>query len=149
MVTSCFLTLVFGMIDLSIALFRKHIVSEAARQGARIAIVHGYLAGSSSTMDAWGPGPSYYSALTTHSIYANSTSYTVQANVSSDELAGAISPYLVGLDPGKVTIQIAWPDGNNDPGNRVSVTVTVPYSHLFIGPDSINLSATSTMIIVH
>jgi len=149
MVTSCFVTLVFGMIDLSIALFRKHVVSEAARQGARMATVHGYLAGASSTMNAWGPTPSYYPALTTQSIYASSSSYTVQANVSSDELAGAISPYLVGLDPSTVTIQLVWPDGNNDLGNRVSVTVTVPYSHLFLGPDSINLDATSTMTVVH
>ena len=33
LVTIFFVTLVFGMIDLSIALFRKHVVSEAARQG--------------------------------------------------------------------------------------------------------------------
>ena len=63
MVTSFFVTLVFGMIDLSLALFRKHVASEAARQGARIASVHGYLAPSSSNMNAWGPTPSYYPAL--------------------------------------------------------------------------------------
>jgi hypothetical protein len=149
MVTSFFVTLVFGMIDLSIALFRKHVVSEAARQGARIATVHGYLAGASSTMIAWGPTPSYFPALTQRSVYAGSNSYSVQADSSSDELADAIRPYLVGLDPSTVTLQIVWPDGNNDLGNRVSVTVTVPYSHLFLGADSINLGATSTMTVVH
>ena len=152
MVTSFFVTLVFGMIDLSIALFRKHVVSEAARQGARVATVHGYLAPTSSNMNAWGPTPSYYPTLPNQSIYASSNSYTVQANARSDELAGAISPYLVGLDPSTVTIQIVWPDGNNDLGNRVSVTVTVPSRHpvpLFFGTDSINLGATSTMTVVH
>ena len=63
MITSFFVTLVFGMIDLSLALFRKHVASEAARQGARIATVHGYLAPAGSTMNAWGPTPSYYPAL--------------------------------------------------------------------------------------
>ena len=38
------------MMDLSIRLFRMHIVSEAARQGARIAIVHGYLAPNDSNI---------------------------------------------------------------------------------------------------
>ena len=82
-------------------------------------------------------------------MYASSNSYTVQADASSDELAGVIRPYLVGLDPSTVTIQIVWPDGDNDLGNRVRVTVTVPYSHVFLGPDPINLSATSTMTVVH
>ena len=54
MTISFFVTLVFGMIDLSIALFRKHVASEAARQGARIATVHGYLAPSSSNDECVG-----------------------------------------------------------------------------------------------
>jgi hypothetical protein len=137
------------MIDLSIALFRKHVASEAARQGARIATVHGYLAPSDSNMNAWGPTPLYYPALVTRSVYTSSNPYTVQADSASDELAGAIRPYLVGLDPSTVTIQIAWPDGNNDLGNRVRVTVTVPYRHLFLGTDLFNVGATSTMTVVH
>ena len=80
-------------------------------------------------MNAWGPTPSYYPALPGQSVYASSNSYTALADAPSDELAGAIRPYLVGLDPSTVTIQIAWPDGNNDLGNRVTVTVTVPYRH--------------------
>jgi hypothetical protein len=147
--TSLFVTLVLGMFDLSLALFRKHVASESARQGARIATVHGYLAPFSSTMNAWGPPPSYYPALAQQSVYASSKSYTVQADAASDELAAVIRPYLVGIDPSTVTIQIAWPDGNNDLGNRVSVTVTVPYHHLLIGSGSINLGATSTMTVVH
>ena len=125
---------------------------EAERQGARIASVHGYLAPASSQMNSWGPTPSYYPALQGRSVYASSSSYTVQADAPADELAGAIRPYLVGLDPSTVTIQIAWPDGNNDLGNRVAVTLTVPYRHpipFIFGADSINLGATSTMSVVH
>jgi Flp pilus assembly protein TadG len=152
MITAFFVTLVFGMIDLSLVLFRKHVASEAARQGARIATVHGYLAPADSNMNSWGPTPTYYPALTAQSLYASSNSSTVEADATADDLACAIRPYLVGLDPRTVTIQIAWPDGSNDLGNRVSVTLTVPYRHpipLFFGADSINLGATSTMTVVH
>jgi Flp pilus assembly protein TadG len=147
-----FLTLVFGMLDLGGALFRNHVVCQAARQGARNAIVHGYLSPSQSTTNAWGPTPSYYPELTSRSLYANSTSWTVQADDPSDELACAIKPYLVGLDPGTVTVRIEWPDGDNDPGNRVTVTVTAPYrtvSLFLVGDHTITLAASSTMPIVH
>jgi Flp pilus assembly protein TadG len=147
-----FMTLVFGMLDLGIALFRKHVVSEAARQGARNAIVHGYLAPNSSTSNAWGPTPSYYPALTARSLYSRSTSYTVQADDVSDDLANALRPYLVGLDPSTVTIQIQWPDGDNAQGNRVTVSVNVPHHHLIpfvFGDNTIILGASSTMTVVH
>ena len=54
----------------------------------------------------------------------------MQADASADELAATIRPYLVGFDPSTVMLTIAWPDGSNDLGNRVSVTVTAPYCHL-------------------
>ena len=89
---------------------------------------------------------------TSGSLYASSTSYTVQADNPSDELAGTIRPYLVGLDPSTATIQIQWPDGSNDLGNRVTVTVTAPYRtiSLFVfGDHTITLVASSTMTIAH
>jgi hypothetical protein len=151
LVATVFVILVFGMIDLGMALFHKHVVSEAARQGARNAIVHGYLAPTHSRMNAWGPTPSYYPPLTSHSAYAGSTSTTVRGDDSSDELAGTIMPYLVGLDPGTVTITIQWPDGNNDVGNRVTVFVTTTYQPpvpLVFG-DGMTIADSSTMTIVH
>ncbi len=39
-----FLTLILGMLDLSTGVFRHQLVSQAARQGVRRAIVHGKLA---------------------------------------------------------------------------------------------------------
>jgi Flp pilus assembly protein TadG len=150
--STLFLTLVFGMLELGAVLFRNHLACEAARQGARNAIVHGYLSQHNSTMNAWGPTPTYYPGLTSGSLYSNSTSHTVSADNPSDELAGTIRPYLAGLDPSTVTIQILWPDGNNDPGNRVTVTVTTSYQTitLFIfGNQTIPLVASSTMTIVH
>jgi hypothetical protein len=140
------------MLDLGIALFRKQVVTEAARQGARNAIVHGYLAPGGATMNAWGPTPSFYPALTSQSLYSSSTSHTVQADAVTDELAGAIRPYLVGLDPSVVTVRIEWPDGSNEPGNRVTVSVTAPYRHAIpfvFGNGSISLGASSTMTVGH
>jgi Flp pilus assembly protein TadG len=147
-----FLTLVFGMLDVGGALFRNHVACEAARQAARNAIVHGYLSPRYSTMKAWGPTPSYYPAPTSRSLYSSSTSCTVRADDPSDELAGTIKPYLAGLDPATVTVRIEWPDGDNDPGNRVKVTVTAPYrtiSLFHFGDHTITLVGSSTMTIVH
>src|SRR3954466_11950835 len=53
--TSVFLTLVVGMIDLGIYVFRTHVITQAARQGARTAIVHGSLAPSGWNGGPWGP----------------------------------------------------------------------------------------------
>lgn len=150
--STLFLTLVFGMLDLGGALFRNHVACEAARQGARNAIVHGYLSPHNSTMNAWGPTPSYYPALTSGSLYSSSTSYTVQADDPSNELASTIRPYLAGIDPSTVTIQIEWLDGNNDLGNRVRVTVSVPYRTItlfFFSDQTISLVVSSMMTIVH
>jgi Flp pilus assembly protein TadG len=145
------LTLIFGIFELGIALFRNHVACEAARQGARVAIVHGYLA-PVANMNAWGPTPASYPALTARSLYASTTSYTVQADDPSDELAGAIRPYLVGLDPGAVTLAIGWPDGDNEPGHRVTVSVTTSYRHpiaFLFGGEWISLAAASTMTVAH
>jgi hypothetical protein len=151
-VTSVFVTLIFGMIDLGIALFRKHVASEAARQGTRNAIIHGYLAPSGTTMNAWGPTPPYLPPLPGHSLYAGSTCTTVPAGDPSDELARTIMPYLAGIDPGTVTITIQWPDDNNDLGNRVTVSVTTTYqppAAFLFGAGPIAIGGSSTMTIMH
>lgn len=48
------------------------------------------------------------------------------------------------------TVTTTWPDGSNDPGSRVQVTVTVPFT--FVVPlfrlPALNLTATSRMVIV-
>jgi hypothetical protein len=150
--STLFLTLVFGMLSLGGALFRNHVACEAARQGARTAIVHGHLSQLNSTMNAWGPSPPYDPAQTSGSLYTISTSYEVQADDPSDELAASIRPYLAGLDPSTVTILIQWPDGDNAPGSRVTVTVTAPYrliTPFIFGDQTITLVGSSTMAIAH
>ena len=150
--STLFLTLVFGMLSLGGALFRNHVAWEAARQGARAAIVHGRLSRLYSTTNAWGPPPSYDPAPTSRSLYSSSTSCTMQADDPSDELAATIRPYLAGLDPSSVTILIQWPDGDNAPGNRVAVTVIAPYRTItpfIFGDQTITLVGSSTMTIAH
>ena len=49
------MTLCLGMLDLGIGVFQYHIVSEAARQGARQAIVHGQMAPAGWNGGPWGP----------------------------------------------------------------------------------------------
>ncbi|HWP00517.1 MAG TPA: TadE family protein [Methylococcus sp.] len=55
---------------------------------------------------------------------------------------------IAGLRSAAVTT--TWPDGNNDPGSRVQVTVAVPFT--FVVPlfrlPVLNLTATSRMVIV-
>jgi TadE-like protein len=133
LVILAFLTLVLGMIDLGMALLRNHLVCEAAREGARQAIIHGSLAPSS--MGAWGPnsvGP-------------------VAANDSAP-LAQAVQPFLADFDPSTVTVQAQWLDGGNCPGQRVQVTVNATCPMMLpslVGVSSLSLHASSTMPIAH
>jgi Flp pilus assembly protein TadG len=56
---------------------------------------------------------------------------------------------IVGLR--SATVITTWPDGNNDPGSRVQVSVAVPFT--FVVPlfrlPALNLTSTSQMVIVH
>ena len=128
-----FLTLALGMLDLGIAVFRYHIITEAARQGTRQAIVHG-----SRSNEPWGPA-----------------AYSGTGN-DAHPLVDALHELLFnsGLDLSQVTIQAEWPDAGNDPmeENRVQVSVSVPYHPIvtfIFGNPTYTLQATSTMIICH
>jgi Flp pilus assembly protein TadG len=126
-----FLVLILGMIDLGLGLFRFIILTEAARQGARQAIVHG--SNASSAQGTWGP--------TTYSQPATDTG----------AIAQAIKPYLTGLDPSQVTITVTWLDGGTSEGNRVQVTVAYTYQPMttFAISGTLPLSSSSTMPIAH
>jgi len=102
-----FLTLVFGMLEFGLAVFRSNIVSQAARQAARLAIVRGEYA--EPELKAWGP--------TTYNSPATAT----------DEIALAVRPYLAGLDLDRTNVQMEWIDGNHEVESRVRVTVTTQH----------------------
>jgi hypothetical protein len=132
-ILSVFLSMVLGMLDLGIGLFYQEVVSQAARQGARRAIVHGRLAPPKQA--AWGPAPFAGKADAAHPI------------------AVAIRPAVDGLiDPSRVDLRVDWLDGGNDVGQRVRVTVSTPWTPIVLflfGSQPRTLIAASTMPIAH
>jgi Flp pilus assembly protein TadG len=133
-ILSVFFLLVFGMLDLGMAVFRQQRVSEIARQLVRKAIVQGVNAPSTLNGGPWGPA-----------------TYTGTGS-SGDSIANAIQPYMGGLDPSKVNLTVAWPDNNNNVESRVQVTVTTTWTPWFtyiFGGATRTLSAESTMPIAH
>jgi Flp pilus assembly protein TadG len=125
--------IVLGTLDLGIGIFRYHVVSEAARQGARQAIVHGSLAPPQAAQ--WGP-----------------TTVTSPASASGVPLVDAVSPLLVGFDLTQTQVTGEWIDGASDPGKRVRVTVSTPYRPMItfvFGNPSYTLTGSSTMPVTH
>jgi len=126
-----FLTLVLGMLDLGIGVFRYNLLAQAARQGARQAIVHGSLA---DRLGPWGP-----------------QSYSGRGD-DSHPIADAVRPSLTAFDPSEVGIQADWIDGDNQFEQRVCVAVSAPYQPIMtfiFGSPTFTLQGTSTMPIAH
>ena len=131
-VLSVFLLLVIGGMDLALATYKYNTLSQAARQGARQAVVHGSLA--APAMTTWGP-----------------ETYNGTANDGS-QYAKAVSPMLVGFVLSNVTIKVEWIDGGNSIQQRVRYTVTMIYKPIvasFFNSATYTLSAASTMPIAH
>lgn len=124
-----FLLLVFGLIDLGIAVQRYNLCAEAARIGARMAIVHG------SDASRLGPWTS-----------ANAEA-GIRARIDPLMAAAAVNPADVHVT---VTyLKTADEKDNNAPGSEVLVRVTVDYEHLvsFLNLDSLTVGSESRMII--
>jgi hypothetical protein len=144
-ILTTFVTLALGIIDMGIAVFQYHLVSEASRQAARIASLHGSRAPATWDGGTWG-----------------TTAYS-GAGDSSDTIAAAIrgTGAFAGLNAKDVTISMEWPQGSNDaappspgiPGtNTVQVTVSSEWAPLMLflfGKKTVTLSATSVMPIAH
>lgn len=130
---SLFVTLILGFVDLGYGVFRQHVLSQAARQLARHAIVRGKL---SDQLTVWGPAEI--------STTANA------GNVVTEFIA----PKLVGWNLSEVNVNVAWIDGDHDvrQGNRVRVELSAPYRPVMtfiFGNPSINLYSSSTMTVAH
>jgi Flp pilus assembly protein TadG len=135
LVIMVFLMLMFGMLEMAIAVFRYHVVSQGARQAARLAIVHGELApkGSNGTMTEWGPA-----------------TFTSGAN-SGTEITEALKPYLAGVPLDKTTVTLEWLDGDTKLQSRVRATVVTAYQPFitFLFSSDWTLTGSSTMQIAH
>lgn len=130
---SVFVTLMLGMVDLGYGVFRQHVLTHAARQLARQAIVRGALA---DRFTRWGPEPLALNADQSH------------------EAIDTIADSLVGWDRAEVEVSVEWIDGGNeaDSQHRVHVTLAAPYRPIMtfiFGQPSITLHASSTMAIAH
>jgi len=133
--TAALMTLMLGMVDMGVGVFRTHIISEAARQGARQASVHGALANGTGLLGSWGPTDTGF----------------ILGNSGDSKVAGML-PYLTGLDLSTVNIRFQWPDTNNNVESRVDVTVQTTWSPMLtsiFGSSAYALSASSTMPITH
>jgi hypothetical protein len=136
--SSVFLTLAVGMVDLALAVLQNQLVSEASRQGARIASVHGSLAPVDGSGSSWGPA-SYFGA-----------GNAADAIPTALRNAGA----LAGLDTSNVAISVEWPTGGNSVqnGDIVKFTVRTTWMPVFgyiFGKSPYKLSATSITPVAH
>jgi Flp pilus assembly protein TadG len=131
-VLSVFLLLILGTLDLGIATYKYNTLSQAARQGARQAVVHGALA--APAMTEWGP-----------SAYEGTAA-------DGSEQAQAVTAMLAGFKLSEVTIRVEWIDGGNKVQQRVRYSVSTEYRPIvssFFSQASYTLSAASTMPITH
>lgn len=131
LVLMVFLTLVLGMFDMGLAVFRYHVVAQAARVGARQAIVHG---GMADRLGPWGPGAFLGTAASSHPV------------------ANEVRASLSGIDPSATEVRADWLDGSNEFEDRVRVSVSTPYRPIMtfiFGNPEFTIRAASTMLIAH
>lgn len=133
-ISSVFLLLMLVMIDIGVAVFRQYVISQAARHGARQAIVHGLNAPSTGGFGGpWGTG-----------------TLTVMAH-ENEPRANAIRPMCQTCKLDETQIVVEWPQNSNDVGRPVRVTVTTPYRPILLSliGTGWTLRASSTMLIAH
>ena len=116
------LTLLIGTVDLGIAVYRYNTIAEAARAGTRYAAVHG----SSATKQV---GPS-----------AN--------NSDVETVVRSRAPGFIASD---LTVTSSWPDGDNNSGDHVTVSVNYTYrpAMIWVLSKTVKLGCTSTITISH
>jgi Flp pilus assembly protein TadG len=132
-VTLAFLVLVVGMIDLGRGVLCYNTVSNVARQGARLAIVHGQP--DSNGLGTWGPATIGPVALN---------------DPNAPPIAVQLRPYAVGLDQSATQVEAEWIDGGNNQGQRVRVTLTSSYQPFLtsvLGNSPISFSSRSLLAI--
>jgi len=128
-------TIMIGMMEVTMALYSYHFVSEVAREASRYAIVRG-------------------------STSCSNTPNLTNCNVTADELQSwARSLGYPGVNPNNLAVSTTWPSTGsgcypsatpcNNPGNlvRVQVTYAFPMNIPFLSNDTINIGSTSQMVI--
>jgi Flp pilus assembly protein TadG len=124
----------FGILEFGRVMYTYHTVSNAARLGARWAIVRG---SSCSVLD-----------------HCNATSSDIQTWVQSQVplvdsgTLGVAATWSTSTDP-STDCSVSDPTGNNTQGHLVCVTVTYPFNFAipFVSQSALTLSSTSKMVI--
>ena len=133
MTLTLFLTIVLGVLDIGLAVFRYHQLTDAARFLSRKAAVHGSQA---TTLGAWGPS-------------------TLQgSNGPSSTVGTLLSQRMVGVPTGVVQYTMFWPDGGNVAyhNDRVGVGLQMEYTPILtslIGLGPFTMSTTSVVPMAH
>jgi Flp pilus assembly protein TadG len=131
-VLSVFLVILFVMIDLGLMVLDYNLLCDGAQQLCRQAMIHGSLSSPEETM--WGPS-------------------TVQGNAADgSQYSQGLDAELPTLPLSKVTYQMEWPNGTNQSGNPVQVTLSYEYSPMIpyvFGSKSISLKTVCTMPVDH
>lgn len=122
--SSILLTFIFGLIETTLAFYSFNMISEAAREGTRYAMVRG----ATCTTSANG-------------------SCTVTASQVNSYVTGLGWPNLGG---GTLTPTTTFPDGNQNPASRVQVTIqyVFPFRVPYVPTRSMSMSATSVAYII-
>ena len=128
-----FFAMVFGVLEIGLALYAHHFIAEAARQGTRYAMVRG------------------------NTCTNNGTSCTVSTSQIQSYILGQVYPGIDSAQLSVATVYAAYPAGGAcspnancaNPGNLVTVTVnyTFPYAIPFLPSSLLAMSSSSSVVI--
>ena len=125
LVAPIFLLILFSIIDFGRYVYYVQVLNNAAREGARYAIVHG-----SKGIPSSGPGSS---------------------DASGANVKAVVRQHAIGVIGSAATLQIdaTWPDGTNVRGDTVNVTVTYPFNSIIpiVPIPPIEITGESTLVI--
>ena len=129
------LTMLFGILQASLAVYSYHFIAESAREGARYAIVRGSACTSftSACPATAAQIQSYVTGLGYPGINTSTTTMTVTASWCAP--TGSIPP--------------ACSAGTNAPGQivRVAITYKFPLAVPFLSSETVAMNSTSQMVI--
>lgn len=132
------LAMLFGVIEVCLAVYSYHFVSEAAREGTRYAIVRG----STSALNCpSNPAAACPAAISDIQNYVTGINFPgIDITTSDVNVAWSAYPAGATCTPSPTC---------NNPGDMVQVTVAYPFtlSIPFVPQETITLSSTSQMVI--
>jgi Flp pilus assembly protein TadG len=134
LVSSALLALIFATLEFDRMLLVYATLADSTRAGARYAIVHGATRTGTGSDGPSGP------AINPAGVVA-----VVQSNARAGLVnAGALTASCSSGGPG---ICVTYPDGNNNPGSRVKITLICAYDPFTMWPVGVRLASTTQAVI--